>query len=89
MDPEKFRLVVNGSRTFTLDDFIEHGSYNLLMEGSALYDAKAMSFEESHRAFNSAMPDGFAWEVLDVFSSAWQLRVDPGKGQIQNMVWEA
>ena len=33
-----------------------------------LYDASKHSFESSHHVFQGAFPDGFPWEVLDVFS---------------------
>jgi len=32
------------------------------------YNSGTSDFETSHEVFRKAMPEGFAWEVLDVYS---------------------
>jgi hypothetical protein len=66
--PEEFRISVNGGRKVTVEEFLQRGSYNVLMEESVLYQAKLETFESSHKAFKTAFNEGFAWEVLEVYS---------------------
>ncbi|KAK9791845.1 hypothetical protein WJX73_000514 [Symbiochloris irregularis] len=61
-------VTVNGGRKFTLPDVLEQGSYNALIGEQAFFCSSKLGFEESHRTFRRAMPTGFAWEVLDVWS---------------------
>ena len=39
-----------------------------MLETSPLFDVSKETNESSHKIFTTAFPDGFAWEVLDVFS---------------------
>ena len=68
LDKDKFRMIINGTKSFTLQDLITEGTYNCFLDGSNLYDATRFRNEESNELFKKAMPEGFAWEILDVFS---------------------
>ena len=61
-------MIINGTKSFTLQDLITEGTYNCFLDGSNLYDATRFRNEESNELFKKAMPEGFAWEILDVFS---------------------
>jgi len=61
-------ITTNGGPPTSLAAFLERGSYNALMGPEDGYDPAAHSFESSHDAFRTAFPDGFAWEVTDVWS---------------------
>ncbi|XP_060082103.1 uncharacterized protein LOC132561396 [Ylistrum balloti] len=65
---ETFTINTNGGNRFTLKDNIEKGNYNILMWDSPLYQAQEETNESSHKLFRHAMPNGFAWEVLETFS---------------------
>lgn len=41
---------------------------NYMLQEAAFYSAQNTSFEESHCIFKRAMPDGFSWEVTEVYS---------------------
>lgn len=60
-------ISTNGAPPVTLETFLARGSYNSLMGPEDGYDPAAHSFASSHDAFRGAFPDGFAWEVLDVW----------------------
>ena len=64
------RKQANGGRKYENEAAAEVGNYNSLMAGvkKDLYDSDAESFESSHRLFRTAFPEGFPWEVLEVFS---------------------
>ncbi|BBN09403.1 hypothetical protein MPTK1_4g19530 [Marchantia polymorpha subsp. ruderalis] len=73
IDPEKFRISVNGGPKLTAEETLQVGSYNALMASSLpgeheAYKASVETFESSHEIFRSVFPDGFAWEVLAVYS---------------------
>ncbi|KAJ7981842.1 Pathogen-related protein [Quillaja saponaria] len=73
INPEKFKLFVNGREGLTGEETLEIGSYNALLksslpEGLKYYKAEEETFESSHEAFRSAFPRGFAWEVLQVYT---------------------
>jgi hypothetical protein len=77
------------------------GNYNWLMQGldKGLYDSDAETHESSHMLFRSAFPQGFPWEVLEVFTApprvsfSWRhwaefsgvYRGNRGKGQLVEM----
>jgi hypothetical protein len=46
----------------------KQGTYNVLIGQTNYYDSNAISFEESHLAFKRSLGEGFAWEVLEVYS---------------------
>ncbi|XVE53118.1 hypothetical protein DITRI_Ditri02bG0178800 [Diplodiscus trichospermus] len=73
INPEKFKLIVNGREGLSGEETLKIGSYNALLKNSLpkefqYYKADEESFESSHEVFRSAFPRGFAWEVIDVYS---------------------
>ncbi|KAJ4726463.1 Pathogen-related protein [Melia azedarach] len=73
INPEKFKLIVNGRRGLSGEETLELGSYNAMLKNSLpeefqYYKADKETFESSHNAFRSAFPRGFAWEVIGVYS---------------------
>ncbi|GMN54360.1 hypothetical protein TIFTF001_023489 [Ficus carica] len=70
---EKFKLFVNGRGGLSAEEIVRIGSYNALLKNSLpkefqYYKADEESFESSHDVFRSALPRGFAWEVVHVYS---------------------
>ncbi|PON75661.1 NTF2-like domain containing protein [Parasponia andersonii] len=94
INPEKFKLFVNGREGLTGEETLKVGSYNALLKNSLpkefqYYKAEEESFESSHEVFKSAFPRGFAWEVVQVYSGPpliafkfrhWGLFEGPFKG---------
>ncbi|XP_027356284.1 pathogen-related protein-like isoform X2 [Abrus precatorius] len=75
INPEKFKLFVNGREGLSAEETLSIGSYNALLKNSLpeelkYYKADDETFESSHEAFRSAFPRGFAWEVIKVYSGA-------------------
>ncbi|OIT01861.1 PREDICTED: pathogen-related protein [Nicotiana attenuata] len=73
INPEKFKLFVNGREGLSAEETLKVGSYNALLKSSMpeefkYYKADEESFESSHDAFRSAFPRGFAWEVINVYT---------------------
>ncbi|XP_055802659.1 pathogen-related protein-like [Solanum dulcamara] len=73
INPEKFKLFVNGREGLSAEETLQVGSYNALLKSSVLdefkyYKADQETFESSHIAFQSAFPRGFAWEVINVYT---------------------
>uniref|UniRef100_A0A2P2KBD7 Pathogen-related protein n=1 Tax=Rhizophora mucronata TaxID=61149 RepID=A0A2P2KBD7_RHIMU len=73
INPEKFKLIVNGREGLDAEETLKLGSYNALLKTSTpkefqYYKADEETFESSHDAFRSAFPRGFAWEVIQVYS---------------------
>ncbi|KAJ6417097.1 hypothetical protein OIU84_002902 [Salix udensis] len=73
INPDKFKLIVNGRKGLSGEETLGLGSYNALLKSSLpkelqCYKADEETFESSHDAFRSAFPRGFAWEVLSVYS---------------------
>ncbi|CAA2953443.1 Hypothetical predicted protein [Olea europaea subsp. europaea] len=73
INPEKFKLIVNGREGLSAEETLKMGSYNALLKSSMpeefkYYKADEESFESSHDAFRVALPRGFAWEVISVYS---------------------
>ncbi|XP_060572428.1 uncharacterized protein LOC132730494 [Ruditapes philippinarum] len=68
VDPDKFYISSNGGRKFNLDDNIEYGNYNMLMDESVLYDASKETNDSSHELFRKTFDNKFPWEVLEVQS---------------------
>lgn len=65
---EKFRISTNGGKEYTATDLAAQGTYNLFMADSQHYKASQESFESSAKIFQSTFPQGFPWEVLEVYS---------------------
>nr|GMC74735.1 pathogen-related protein [Ipomoea batatas] len=73
INPQKFKLFVNGREGLSAEETLEVGSYNALLKTSLpeqfkVYKSEEESFESSHDVFRSAFPRGFAWEVMAVYS---------------------
>ncbi|OMO74753.1 pathogen-related protein-like protein [Corchorus capsularis] len=73
INPEKFKLIVNGREGLGGEETLKIGSYNALLKNSLpkefqYYRADEETFESSHEVFRSAFPRGFAWEVISVYS---------------------
>ncbi|KAL1299659.1 hypothetical protein HN51_044201 [Arachis hypogaea] len=98
INPEKFKLFVNGREGLNAEETLKVGSYNALL-GSSLpkelkaYRSEEETFESSHEAFRSAFPRGFAWEVIQVYSGPphiafkfrhWGFFEGPFKGHLPN-----
>ncbi|MBH8562223.1 SnoaL-like polyketide cyclase [Nostoc sp. CENA67] len=65
---DKFRVSTNGGSEYTAADLAAQGTYNLFMADSQHYKASVESFESSAQLFHTTFPQGFPWEVLEVFS---------------------
>lgn len=65
---EKFRMSTNGGPAYTAQDVVEAGTYNLFLTETEHYNPKEEDFESSANVFITAFPDGFVWEVMEVFS---------------------
>lgn len=73
INPEKFKLIVNGREGLSAEETLKVGSYNALLKNTLpdeykYYKAEEETFESSHDVFRSAFPRGFAWEVISVHS---------------------
>jgi hypothetical protein len=65
---EKFRVSTNGGVEYTAAELGVAGTYNLFMADSDHYKASEEDFESSGKIFHTTFPQGFPWEVLEVFS---------------------
>lgn len=68
MDVSKFKGSVNGGECAGADALAAVGPYNFLLGKCPGYDGTKQTFESANTIFSEAFPDGFAWEVLEVFS---------------------
>ncbi|KAI3753666.1 hypothetical protein L2E82_25726 [Cichorium intybus] len=73
INPDKFKLIVNGKEGLSGEETLKVGSYNALLKSTLpaelqYYKAEEETFESSHDVFRSAFPRGFAWEVISVHS---------------------
>ncbi|AUT04281.1 MULTISPECIES: SnoaL-like polyketide cyclase [unclassified Nostoc] len=65
---DQFRITTNGGQEFTAADVSAQGTYNIFMGDSDHYKASEESFETSAKLFHTTFPQGFPWEVLEVYS---------------------
>lgn len=65
---DKFRMSINGGPTCTAADVVKAGTYNLFISDTDEYKASEETFESSAHLFHTAFPNGFLWELLEVFS---------------------
>ena len=65
-----FKIRINDGKVLGAKEFMKNGSYNTLLQGVSieLYNSESHTFESSQVLFRSAFTEGFAWEVLEVFS---------------------
>ncbi len=68
MVTDQFRTRVNGGPWANSQDLVERGSYNILIGENPYYSASDETFESSHQVFLKALPGGFFWEILEVYS---------------------
>lgn len=73
IDATKFSISVNGGPALTAQEVLAVGSYNALLHSSLPqqhenYKSSVETFDSSHEIFRAVFPDGFAWEVLAVYS---------------------
>ncbi|KAJ7014589.1 hypothetical protein NC653_004026 [Populus alba x Populus x berolinensis] len=74
INPDTFKLIVNGREGLAAEEIIRMGSYNALLKNSLpkefqYYNVDDETLESSHDAFRFALPRGLAWEVLSVYSA--------------------
>ncbi|MBD2569990.1 SnoaL-like polyketide cyclase [Anabaena lutea] len=65
---DQLRVSTNGGKEYTAADLSAQGTYNLFMADSQHYKASEESFESSAKLFHSTFPQGFPWELLEVYS---------------------
>ena len=65
-----FKIKVNDGKILGAKEYMKKGSYTPLLQGVSkeLYNSENHTFESSKVLFCSAFTEGFAWEVLEVFS---------------------
>jgi hypothetical protein len=68
VDLDNYRFSCNGQQKYSGWEMLKQGTYNALIGQTNYYDSNAISFEESHLAFKRSLGEGFAWEVLEVYS---------------------
>ena len=68
VDLDNYSFSCNGLHKYNGWEMIKMGTYNALIGQTIYYDADAMEFEKSHEAFKRSFGEGFAWEVLKVYS---------------------
>ncbi|MBD2441490.1 ester cyclase [Nostoc sp. FACHB-110] len=66
---DQFRMSTNGGTSYKLEDLVQSGTYKLLIGNTSKYQASEEDFESSTNLFHTAFPDGFLWEVLEVYSA--------------------
>lgn len=66
---DKFQMSTNGGTSYKLEDLVQAGTYKLLIGNTPNYKATEEDFESSTNLFHTAFPDGFLWEVLEVYSA--------------------
>lgn len=68
MDVSKFAGSVNGGAAANAQALADVGPYNFLLGKCPGYDGTKQTFESANKIFSEAFTEGFAWEVLEVFS---------------------
>ncbi|CAE8594901.1 unnamed protein product [Polarella glacialis] len=68
MDISKFKAALNGGCPCSARLLADIGHNNMLLGETQDYTSKDNTIESSQSNFMAAMPEGFAWEVLEVFS---------------------
>jgi hypothetical protein len=69
MDTSKLKIFINGKGGYSASDLSLVGPYNAMIGDSHPgYEASKEDFLSAEKLFKDAMPRGFAWEVLEVFS---------------------
>ena len=68
MIPDKFTVSVNGGPVFTLQDNLDIGNVNILLDSCVLFKPGSETLQSSYDLFKGALPGGFAWELTELFS---------------------
>mmetsp|Transcript_32853 Transcript_32853/g.69115 ORF Transcript_32853/g.69115 Transcript_32853/m.69115 type:complete len:377 (+) Transcript_32853:299-1429(+) len=70
VDQNEYEVQANGGKVFSSEEAPWVGNYNWLLStcSTDLYDSAKETFESSHGKFRYAFPEGFPFEVLEVFS---------------------
>jgi len=68
MDVSKFKGSVNGGEAANAQALADVGPYNFLLGKCPGYDGTKQTFESANKIFSEAFTEGFAFEVLEVFS---------------------
>lgn len=74
LDAKKFVLVINGKKSFTLEEIAKvGGSYNVFLQSSLppalrIYNPDEETYESSQTEFKNIFSRGFALEILQVYS---------------------
>ncbi|CAF1321154.1 unnamed protein product [Didymodactylos carnosus] len=68
VDLANYRFSCNGGQKYTGHEISRQGTYNVLLGETAYYNSKLITFEESHLAFKRTFGEGFAWEVIELYS---------------------
>ncbi|KAL0362615.1 UNVERIFIED_CONTAM: Pathogen-related protein [Sesamum calycinum] len=73
INPDKFKLIVNGREALSAEETVSLGSYNSVLKSSMpdefkYYKAHEETFDSADDAFRTALPRGFPCEVVAVYS---------------------
>ncbi|CAF4480865.1 unnamed protein product [Rotaria sp. Silwood2] len=68
VDVDNYRFSCNGQHKFTADDLVKLGTYNALIGKTTYYNASMLTLAESQMAFLRAFGEGFAWELIELYS---------------------
>ncbi|MBW4532479.1 MAG: hypothetical protein KME09_00930 [Pleurocapsa minor HA4230-MV1] len=65
---DKFVMQTNNGRAYTAEEIAKVGTYNTFLLKSEHYDPDREDFESSADVFHTAFPEGFLWELVEVYS---------------------
>ena len=65
---DKFVMQTNNGRAYTPQEIARVGTYNTFLLKSEHYDPNQEDFQSSANVFHTAFPEGFLWEVVEVYS---------------------
>ncbi|CAF2066892.1 unnamed protein product [Rotaria magnacalcarata] len=68
VDVDNYCFSCNGLSKFTADDLVRLGTYSVLIGKTAYCNASMMTLSESQMAFMRAFGEGFAWELIELYS---------------------
>ncbi|PSB48502.1 SnoaL-like polyketide cyclase [Cyanosarcina cf. burmensis CCALA 770] len=66
---EKFVMQTNNGRAYTAEEIANIGTYNTFLPKSEHYDPEREDFQSSADVFHTAFPEGFLWELVEVYSA--------------------
>lgn len=68
MDVSKFTAALNGGCPASAQVMADIGPYNMLIGETHQYSASSETFETANTKFSNAFPEGYAFEVLEVYT---------------------